>query len=31
MESCTLLTAPVDVPVVAAANSAEAATPKRVS
>ena len=31
MESCTLLTAPVDVPVVADANKAEAAIPKRVS
>ena len=30
-ESCIELTAPVDVPVVAAPNSAEAASPKRVS
>ena len=30
-ESCIELTAPVDVPVVAAAKSAEAASPKRIS
>ena len=31
MESCALLTAPVEVPVVAEAKRAEAAMPKRVS